>query len=57
MESLKAEDGVIVEGDTIVIYDDPNNTNSILKHIRIITSEGEKRYRIIRTKNGGFLMN
>ena len=46
-----------IEGDTIILHDNPNSTCSILKHLIIITSNGEKKYQIKRTKYGKFLMN
>lgn len=48
-----------IEGKKIVLYDSNSNTNKsyILKEVEIVTVSGKKRYKIRRTKNGGYLFN
>lgn len=46
-----------IEGDTIILHSPTESTGSILKHLIILTPDGEKKYQIKKTKHGRFLMN
>ncbi len=46
-----------IEGSTIILHDDQTSDKSTLKYLKIFTEDGEKNYRIIKTKKGRFLMN
>jgi hypothetical protein len=46
-----------IEGDTIILHAPLHSNNCLLKNLIIVTSSGEKKYQIKKTKHGKFLMN
>lgn len=45
-----------IEGNTIILHDVPDSDNLLSWPLKIITSNGEKEYRILKTKGGKFQM-
>lgn len=47
-----------IEGNRIIIHDNPSHKSKVIKKVEIILPHGGKKfYKIIRTSNGGYLFN
>ena len=53
----KSGDNDRIEGDEIILFDNSEPAPRVLKKVRIITQNGEKRYKIRKTRNEGYLFN
>lgn len=45
-----------IEGNTIILHDVPDSDNPLFWPLKIITTNGEKEYRILKTKGGKYQM-